>query len=48
MPLADTAVRQAKPKDKDYSLSDTAGQALFVAAKGSKPRISLGTSSETL
>lgn len=55
MPLTDTAVRQAKPKDKDYSLSDTAGLSLFVAAKGSKawhfrfswhgkqPRISLGT-----
>lgn len=55
MPLTDTAVRQAKPRDKDYSLSDTAGLSLFVAAKGSKawhfrfswhgkqPRISLGT-----
>jgi len=55
MPLTDTAVRQAKPKEKDYSLSDTAGLSLFVAAKGTKawhfrfswhgqqPRISLGT-----
>jgi integrase len=55
MPLTDTAVRQAKPKPKDYSLSDTGGLSLFVAAKGSKawhfrfswhgkqPRISLGT-----
>ncbi len=55
MPLTDTAVRQTKPKDKDYSLSDTAGLSLFVAAKGTKawhfrfswhgqqPRISLGT-----
>ncbi|WP_095082541.1 integrase arm-type DNA-binding domain-containing protein [Pseudomonas sp. Irchel s3h17] len=55
MPLTDTAVRQAKPKEKDYSVSDTAGLSLFVAVKGSKawhfrfswhgqqPRISLGT-----
>lgn len=55
MPLTDTAVRQAKPKEKDFSLSDTAGLSLFVAAKGTKawhfrfswhgkqPRISLGT-----
>jgi len=55
MPLTDTAVRQAKPKEKDYSLSDTAGLSLFVAVKGTKawhfrfswhgqqPRISLGT-----
>uniref|UniRef100_UPI004038EE4D tyrosine-type recombinase/integrase n=1 Tax=Pseudomonas bambusae TaxID=3139142 RepID=UPI004038EE4D len=55
MPLTDTAVRQAKPKDKDYSLTDSDGLALFVAAKGTKawhfrfswhgkqPRISLGT-----
>lgn len=55
MPLTDTAVRQSKPKPKDYSLSDTGGLSLFVAAKGSKawhfrfswhgkqPRISLGT-----
>lgn len=55
MPLTDTAVRQAKPKEKDYSLSDSAGLSLFIAAKGTKawhfrfswhgqqPRISLGT-----
>ena len=55
MPLTDTAVRQAKPRDKDYSLADAAGLSLFVAAKGAKswhfrfswhgrqPRISLGT-----
>lgn len=55
MPLTDTAVRQAKPRDKDYSLTDSAGLSLFVAAKGAKswhfrfswhgrqPRISLGT-----
>jgi len=55
MPLTDTAVRQAKPADKDFSLTDTAGLSLFVASKGTKswhfryswhgkqPRISLGT-----
>lgn len=55
MPLTDTAVRQAKSRDKDYSLTDSAGLSLFVAAKGAKswhfrfswhgrqPRISLGT-----
>jgi integrase len=55
MPLTDTAVRQAKPREKDYSISDSAGLSLFVASKGSKswhfrfswhgqqPRISLGT-----
>lgn len=55
MPLTDTAVRQAKPKDKDYSITDGDGLALFVAANGTKswhfryswhgkqPRISLGT-----
>ncbi|WP_371850796.1 Arm DNA-binding domain-containing protein [Pseudomonas sp. Irchel s3a18] len=36
MPLTDTAVRQAKPKEKHYSLSDTGGLSLFVASKGSK------------
>ncbi|MCQ2997252.1 Arm DNA-binding domain-containing protein [Pseudomonas syringae] len=55
MPLTDTAVRQSKPKDKDYSLSDSDGLALFVSTRGVKswhfryswhgkqPRISLGT-----
>ncbi|MNO60181.1 Prophage CP4-57 integrase [compost metagenome] len=55
MPLTDTAVRQAKPTDKDYTLKDYDGLALFVAANGTKswhfrfswhgkqPRISLGT-----
>ncbi|MGA8133740.1 Arm DNA-binding domain-containing protein [Pseudomonas gingeri] len=54
MPLTDTAVRQAKPEDKGYSLSDSAGLSLFVATNGTKawhfrfkwqeqqPRISLG------
>lgn len=55
MPLTDTAVRQAKPREKDYSLTDADGLSLFVSAKGTKawhfrfswegkqPRISLGT-----
>lgn len=55
MPLTDTAVRQAKSRDKDYSVTDGDGLALFVAANGTKswhfryswhgkqPRISLGT-----
>lgn len=55
MPLTDTAVRQAKPAEKDFTLKDGDGLALFVAANGnkswhfrftlhSKPaRISLGT-----
>lgn len=55
MPLTDTAVRQAKPTDKDYTLTDGDGLSLFVAANGTKswhfrfswhgkqPRISLGT-----
>lgn len=36
MPLTDTAVRQAKPTGKNYTLKDTAGLALFVGAKGAK------------
>ena len=55
MPLTDTAVRQAKTKEKDYSLTDADGLSLFVSAKstkswhfrfswhGKQPRISLGT-----
>jgi hypothetical protein len=55
MPLTDTAVRLSKPRDKDYTLNDTDGLALFVKATGSKywhfrfswcgkqPRVSLGT-----
>lgn len=53
--LTDTAVRQAKPKEKPYSLSDIDGLSLFVHNKGGKSwhfrytlagkrqRISLGT-----
>ncbi|WP_097303862.1 tyrosine-type recombinase/integrase [Pseudomonas chlororaphis] len=55
MALTDTAVRQSKPKDKDYTMSDTDGLSLFVAVSGTKswhfrfswhgkqPRYSLGT-----
>lgn len=55
MPLTDTAVRQAKPADKDFSLTDASGLSLFVASNGTKswhfrfswlgkqPRYSLGT-----
>lgn len=55
MPLTDTAVRQAKPKEKDYTLSDSDGLSLFVATVGTKswyfryswhgkqPRFSFGT-----
>ncbi|WP_324710143.1 tyrosine-type recombinase/integrase [Pseudomonas citronellolis] len=55
MGLTDTAVRQAKGKGKDYSLTDSLGLSLFVSAAGTKswhfrfswggkqPRISLGT-----
>lgn len=54
MPLTDTAVRNAGPRDKDYAVADTDGLALFVTTTGSKiwhfrfswagkqPRISLG------
>lgn len=59
MPLTDTAVRQSKPKDKDYSITDGDGLSLFVSTRGVKswhfrfswhgkqPRISLGTYPET-
>lgn len=55
MPLSDTAVRQAKPRDKAYTISDAFGLSLYVAANGVKSwhfrftwlgkqaRISLGT-----
>lgn len=55
MALTDTAVRQAKPADKDYSLTDGQGLSLFVSKRGGKSwhfrfmwagkqnRISLGT-----
>lgn len=36
MPLTDTAVRQAKPADRDYTLTDGDGLSLFVAANGTK------------
>lgn len=55
MPLTDTAVRQAKPTDKEFSITDGGGLSLFVAPNGTKswhfryswhgkqPRMSLGT-----
>ncbi|ENU4118519.1 tyrosine-type recombinase/integrase [Pseudomonas aeruginosa] len=55
MPLTDTAVRQTKPRDTNYSLTDADGLSLFVSVKGTKAwhfrftwkgkqfRISLGT-----
>lgn len=55
MPLTDTAVRQAKPADKSFSLTDASGLSLYVAPNGTKswhfrfywhdkqPRMSLGT-----
>lgn len=55
MPLTDTAVRQAKPADKDVTLTDGSGLSLFIATNGTKswhfrfswhgkqPRVSLGT-----
>jgi len=36
MPWTETAVRQARPTGKDYTLKDTAGLALFVGAKSAK------------
>lgn len=55
MPLSDTAVRQAKPRDKTYTMADTLGLSLYVSTGGVKSwhfrfvllgkqiRISLGT-----
>jgi len=55
MVLTNTAIRQAKSRAKNYTLSDFDGLALFVSTKGTKswhfrfswagkqPRISLGT-----
>lgn len=55
MPLTDTAVRQAKPAEKEFSITDGGGLSLFVAPNGTKswhfrfslhgkqPRMSLGT-----
>jgi len=35
-PLTDTEIRKAKPKEKQYKISDGAGLCLIVTAKGSK------------
>lgn len=55
MPITDTAVRQAKPAEKSFTLTDASGLSLFVAPNGTKswhfrfswhgsqPRMSLGT-----
>ena len=55
MPLSDTAVRQAKPRDKAYTVPDALGLSLYIAPAGVKSwhfrftrlgkqaRISLGT-----
>ncbi len=36
MPLTDTAARQAKPAEKDYTFKDADGLSLFVAKNGTK------------
>ena len=36
MPLSQMAVRNAKPKDKDYKLTDGEGMFLFVTKAGGK------------
>ncbi|MBV6286791.1 Arm DNA-binding domain-containing protein [Pseudomonas aegrilactucae] len=36
MTLTDTAVRQAKPSGKNYSIKDLDGLALFVSARGAR------------
>jgi integrase len=36
MPLTDTAIRAAKPREKPYKLADTGGLFLYVAPKGGK------------
>ena len=36
MALTDTAIRQAKPSGKNYTLKDSGGLALFVGPKGAK------------
>ncbi len=60
MALTDTAVRQAKPSGKNYTLKDSGGLALFVGLKGAKQwhfrfywlgkqaRISLGVSRQSV
>jgi len=36
MPLTDTALRNAKPSDKDYTLTDGQGLSILIKAKGGK------------
>ncbi|MDG9783889.1 tyrosine-type recombinase/integrase [Metapseudomonas otitidis] len=36
MPITDTAARQAKPKDKPYTIPDTLGLSLYIAPSGVK------------
>jgi hypothetical protein len=36
MPLTDTAIKNAKPKEKDYKLSDENGMHLLVTKAGGK------------
>lgn len=36
VPLTDTAVRQAKPADKAYTITDGSGLSLHVATNGTK------------
>ena len=36
MALTDTKIRQAKPKEKDYKLSDARGMFLLVTKNGAK------------
>jgi hypothetical protein len=36
MPLSDTAIKNAKPKDKPYKLTDEKGMFLLVNQNGSK------------
>ena len=36
MALTDTTVKNAKPKEKDYKLTDEKGMYLFVATSGGK------------
>jgi hypothetical protein len=36
MPLTDTAIRAAKPREKPYKLADTGGLFLYIAPKGGK------------
>jgi hypothetical protein len=37
MPLSDTAIRTAKPRDKDYKLADEKGLFVPVRPNGSNP-----------